>query len=200
MAELIITLNYQIIKKLTLAEAKYLVGRSNQCDIVLNERTVSLEHAQLVSIGEECYLEDLQSTNGVYVNRVRTQKHVLADEDLIQIGKYELRYRSRIDPYQALYELSSSAEDSQTDLEYAQLEILNLERIGYFIPLKEKQINLSISDSEPISIEITPQGDYLLHSVDQQNQPSSYPLQANDSFKVGELELKFHPATKLAKL
>ena len=121
MAELIITLNYQIIKKLTLAEAKYLVGRSNQCDIVLNERTVSLEHAQLVSIGEECYLEDLQSTNGVYVNRVRTQKHVLADEDLIQIGKYELRYRSRIDPYQALYELSSSTEDSQVYSEYAQL-------------------------------------------------------------------------------
>lgn len=100
MPELVISLNKQIIKKLQLAEAKYLLGRSEHCDIVLNERMVSAEHAQLVRIGDECFLEDLQSTNGVYVNQVRTHKHLLLNKDLIQIGKYELIFHAltQLDP------------------------------------------------------------------------------------------------------
>lgn len=94
MAQLIISLNNQIIKKLTLSQASYVIGRSNRCDIVLNERTVSAEHAHLVSVGDECFLDDLHSTNGVYVNHVATQKHLLIDKDLIQIGKYELLFQN----------------------------------------------------------------------------------------------------------
>ncbi|WP_298609617.1 FHA domain-containing protein [uncultured Thiothrix sp.] len=94
MPELVISLNKQIIKRLQLAEAKYLFGRSEHCDVVLNERMVSAEHAQLVRIGDECFLEDLHSTNGVYVNQVRTHKHLLLNKDLIQIGKYELLFHA----------------------------------------------------------------------------------------------------------
>ena len=94
MAQLIISLNNQIIKKLTLTKASYMIGRSSQCDIVLNERTVSAEHARLVNAGDECFLEDLQSTNGIYVNSAPAQKHLLVDKDLVQIGKYELLFKS----------------------------------------------------------------------------------------------------------
>lgn len=94
MAQLIISLNKQIIKKLTLSEASYVIGRSNRCDIVLNERTVSAEHAHLVSVGNECFLEDLQSTNGVYVNHIARQKHLLMDKDWVRIGKYELLFQN----------------------------------------------------------------------------------------------------------
>ena len=94
MAQLIISLNKQIIKKLTLSEASYVIGRSSRCDIVLNERTVSAEHAHLVSVGDECFLEDLNSTNGVYVNQIARQKHLLVDKDSVRIGKYELLFQN----------------------------------------------------------------------------------------------------------
>ncbi len=94
MAQLIISLNNQIIKRLTLSEASYLIGRSSHCDIVLSERTVSAEHAHLVNVGDECFLEDLNSTNGVYVNQIAKQKHLLLDKDLVRIGKYELLFQN----------------------------------------------------------------------------------------------------------
>ena len=93
MAELIISLNNQVIKRLSLTEAHYLIGRSPHCNIILNERTVSAEHAHLFNVGDECFLEDLGSTNGVLVNHIATQKHVLIDKDRVQIGKYELLFQ-----------------------------------------------------------------------------------------------------------
>ena len=94
MVELIISLNNQVIKKLSLTEDHYVIGRSPHCNIILNERTVSAEHAHLINVGDECFLEDLHSTNGVLVNHVATQKHVLIDKDRVQIGKYELLFQN----------------------------------------------------------------------------------------------------------
>lgn len=202
MAHLIISLNKQVIKKLPLADTKYVIGRSSNCDIVLSERTVSTQHAHLVNTGSECFLEDLQSTNGVYINHVRTRKHLLVDKDLIQIGKYEILFQNPFNPYQQIYTLSVNTENRKEIVEYARLEIMSGEKIGRFISLKNQQINLLPPDSEFgfASLEKNLQGEYLLYTLDKDKALRSRLLQANDRFKLGELELKFHPATKLAKL
>lgn len=202
MAELIISLNNQIIKKIKLAEAKYLLGRSNRCDIVLNERTVSAEHAQLIQISSECFLEDLQSTNGVYVNYVRIQQHYLVDHDLIQIGKYELVFQDPVNRYKAVYDLCTTAKALDDLASFARLELMSGEKIGYFIPLKNNQFILSISNNnaDTVRIETTPDRQYLLHSFDKQQISSTRRLQSNDKFQLAELVFKFHEPTKLAKL
>ncbi|TXH67672.1 MAG: FHA domain-containing protein [Thiothrix sp.] len=202
MTELIVSLNNQILQKFKLAEAKYLLGRSQHCDIILSERTVSAEHAQIVKIGTDCFLEDLASTNGVYVNHLRTQKHCLLDHDLIQIGKYELSFIDPLNRYKQVYELCINTQQLEEFTDLAYLELMSGEKIGSFIPLKNNQFILrpSAKIAETIRIETTPDRQYVLYLVDKQEVTSSRALQDKDTFRLGELILKFHDPAKLAKL
>ena len=71
------------------------IGRRPDCDVFLDDVTVSRDHALLVSRGEHWYLDDCGSLNGTYVNRHRIESHRLRDGDELQIGKYKLAFLSR---------------------------------------------------------------------------------------------------------
>jgi hypothetical protein len=71
------------------------IGRRPDCDIFLDDVTVSRDHAILVHRGSDYYLDDCGSLNGTYVNRSRIESHRLADGDELQIGKYKLAFLSR---------------------------------------------------------------------------------------------------------
>jgi hypothetical protein len=71
------------------------IGRRPDCDIFLDDVTVSRDHALLVARGDAFHIDDLGSLNGTYVNRTRIDSHKLADGDEIQIGKYKLTFLSR---------------------------------------------------------------------------------------------------------
>ena len=72
--------------------ARTLIGRSPECDIFLDDVTVSRRHAELVE-GEDAFtIRDLGSLNGTFVNRHRIEEAVLDDDDEIQIGKYRLTF------------------------------------------------------------------------------------------------------------
>ena len=62
------------------------LGRGEDCDIVINHPMVSRHHAKIVRVGPSYYIHDLQSTNGTMVNGQRIDQHVLQSEDEIQIG------------------------------------------------------------------------------------------------------------------
>ena len=72
-----------------------LIGRSPECDIFLDDVTVSRKHAVLVEREGGYVIEDLGSLNGTYVNRRRIDSHRLADGDEVQIGKYRLTFLNR---------------------------------------------------------------------------------------------------------
>ena len=71
------------------------IGRSPDCDVFLDDVTVSRNHAMLVQRPDGVYIDDLGSLNGTYVNRRRIESHRLADGDEIQVGKYKLSYLER---------------------------------------------------------------------------------------------------------
>ena len=71
------------------------VGRSPDCEIFLDDVTVSRKHATLVKGGDGFAIEDAGSLNGTFVNRRRVERHDLEDGDELQIGKYRLTYLSR---------------------------------------------------------------------------------------------------------
>ncbi len=71
------------------------VGRRPDCDVFLDDVTVSRDHALVVKRGGDFYLDDLGSLNGTYVNRRRIESHKLADGDELQIGKYKLSFVQR---------------------------------------------------------------------------------------------------------
>ena len=76
-------------------EGTTLIGRSPECDIFLDDVTVSRRHAELTREGDAFSIRDLGSLNGTYVNRKRIESAVLGDDDEVQIGKYRLTFLLR---------------------------------------------------------------------------------------------------------
>lgn len=68
------------------------IGRNPQCDIFLNDMTVSREHAEIVVQANAYIINDLQSYNGVWINNHAITQHALRPGDYVQIGKYDFVY------------------------------------------------------------------------------------------------------------
>jgi pSer/pThr/pTyr-binding forkhead associated (FHA) protein len=77
------------------AGAQMTIGRRPDCDVFLDDVTVSRDHALLVKRGESWHLDDCGSLNGTYVNRSRIESQRLEEGDEVQIGKYKLTYHAR---------------------------------------------------------------------------------------------------------
>jgi pSer/pThr/pTyr-binding forkhead associated (FHA) protein len=71
------------------------IGRSPECDIFLDDVTVSRRHAELVRDGDRLLIRDLGSLNGTFVNRHRIEEAVLGNDDEVQIGKYRMTFLRR---------------------------------------------------------------------------------------------------------
>ncbi len=92
MAKLILSMDGVVLREIKLDKEKTSIGRKAHNDIQIDNLAVSGEHAVVTTIGQDSFLEDLQSTNGTMVNGNAVQKHFLQDGDLIDIGKYKLKY------------------------------------------------------------------------------------------------------------
>ncbi|MFH0919488.1 MAG: sigma 54-interacting transcriptional regulator [Fibrobacterota bacterium] len=68
------------------------IGRSSQCDLVLDDGTVSTLHANILARKDGHQLVDLDSTNGTFLNGSRVEKAALKNGDVIGIGKFQLKY------------------------------------------------------------------------------------------------------------
>ncbi len=94
MAKLILSLDGQLIKEFTLSKERTTIGRKPHNDIQIDNLAVSGEHAIIMTILNDSFLEDLGSTNGTLVNGQPVKKHFLQSSDTIEIGKYKLKYMS----------------------------------------------------------------------------------------------------------
>ncbi|OGS92188.1 MAG: hypothetical protein A2Z95_00820 [Gallionellales bacterium GWA2_60_18] len=91
-AKLILSMDGVVIKEYPLNKERVTIGRKPHNDIVIDNLAVSGEHAAVVTILHDSFLEDLNSTNGLEVNGVPALKHFLQNNDLVGIGKYKLKY------------------------------------------------------------------------------------------------------------
>jgi pSer/pThr/pTyr-binding forkhead associated (FHA) protein len=92
MAKLILSLEGSVIREVPLDKERITIGRRPQNDIQIENLAVSGEHACIVTILNDSFLEDLGSTNGTLVNGNPIKKHILQNNDVIEIGKYKLKY------------------------------------------------------------------------------------------------------------
>ena len=92
MAKLILSLDDVVLKEIPLTKERTTIGRKPHNDIQIDNLAVSGEHAVIVTIMNDCILEDLGSTNGTMVNGVLAKRHVLRNNDLIELGKYKLKF------------------------------------------------------------------------------------------------------------
>jgi pSer/pThr/pTyr-binding forkhead associated (FHA) protein len=91
-AKLILSMDGAVLKEYPLNKERTTLGRKPHNDIVIDNLAVSSEHAAIITILNDSFLEDLDSTNGLSVNGVPTKKHFLQNNDVIEIGKYKLKY------------------------------------------------------------------------------------------------------------
>lgn len=92
MPKIIVSIDGVVIKEVQLTKDRTSLGRRPYNDIVIDNLAVSGEHAVLQMSGNEVYLEDLNSTNGTYVNGKAVKKQLLQNNDTVEIGKYKVKY------------------------------------------------------------------------------------------------------------
>ena len=92
MAKLILSMDGLVLKEITLTKERTTIGRKPHNDIQIDNLAVSGEHAVIVTILNDSFLEDLGSTNGTLVNGQPIKKHFLQPNDVIELGKYKLKY------------------------------------------------------------------------------------------------------------
>lgn len=96
MAKLIVTLDGVALKEYALAKERTTIGRKPHNDIPIENLAVSGEHAAIITILNDSFLEDLGSTNGTLVNGQPIKRHFLQHSDVIEIGKYKIKYVNEV--------------------------------------------------------------------------------------------------------
>jgi len=94
MAKLILSMEGLVLKEIPLVRERTTIGRKPHNDIQIDNLAISGEHAVIVTVINDSFLEDLDSTNGTLVNGQPVKKHFLQDGDVIELGKYRLKYLS----------------------------------------------------------------------------------------------------------
>src|SRR5512135_3822908 len=96
MAKLILSMDGLVLKEIPLVKERTTIGRKPHNDIQIDNLAVSGEHAVIVTIMNDSFLEDLGSTNGTMVNGSSVKKHFLQGNDVIELGKYKLKYLAEV--------------------------------------------------------------------------------------------------------
>lgn len=131
MTKLIISRDGEATRTVVLAKERTSLGRHRSNDIVLEHPTVSGQHALIVTILDEAHLEDLNSTNGTFVNGHRIGKHFLQPNDRIMLAKYQLQF------------VADGIRPSGTGTPVlAQIEVLNGANAGKQLALTKPQTTL----------------------------------------------------------
>lgn len=194
------------------------IGRKDDNDIRIDNLAVSGHHAKLLTIFDDSFLEDLDSTNGTYVNGRPITKHPLKTGDVIVIGKHELRY---------VNESNSASDDDKTvlirrqpgmntspapdlnapinmpdskaaDLNDAKLQILNGKGAGKELALRKPSVKLGKSGAEIVQINKRPDGHFIV-SLDQENESSRLMING-EAIGSRAVKLNNHDVIEINKL
>ena len=92
MARLVLSLDGQVLAEYNMSKERYTIGRLPDNDIRIDNPAVSGHHALIINILNDSFLEDLNSTNGTYVNGKIVKKHAMQHGDVITVGHHALRF------------------------------------------------------------------------------------------------------------
>jgi pSer/pThr/pTyr-binding forkhead associated (FHA) protein len=92
MSKIVLSMDGLVLKEFFLNKERMTIGRKPHNDIQIDNLAVSGDHAVIITMQDDAFIEDLGSTNGTMVNGQPISKHFLQDEDRIELGKYRLKY------------------------------------------------------------------------------------------------------------
>jgi general secretion pathway protein A len=92
LGRLLVATEGRTLQELPLQPGRIIVGRTPDNDLQIDSRFISRHHCHIIITAHSCVIEDLNSTNGIYVKSKRVRRHYLNDGDVVVIGKHELMY------------------------------------------------------------------------------------------------------------
>lgn len=219
MAKLNFSLDGRLIAEYPLNKERLTIGRRPSNDIHIDNLAVSGLHAVIVTIGNDSFLEDLNSTNGTTVNKKRIKKHLLKHADIVEFGHYQLQYLSKaqesarnITPEKNAKESHLSVESqalstpkpalpqNKEETREAYLQILNGAQAGQTMPLNQSMVKLGVIGEQLALVTKRPHGYFLTH-VEGAQRPAvngsplgalAYPLQQHDLVEVAGIKMEFN--------
>ena len=120
MARLILSLDGQVLAEYNMNKERYTIGRLPDNDIRIDNPAVSGHHSLIINILNDSFLEDLNSTNGTYVNGKLIKKHALQHGDVITCGHHQLRFVEDDDAQQDEFEKTMVIQPSQRPVDKIQ--------------------------------------------------------------------------------
>ncbi|MEO8315955.1 MAG: FHA domain-containing protein [Pseudomonadota bacterium] len=203
MARLVLTLDGQILAEYNMNKERYTVGRLPDNDIRIDNPAVSGHHSLIINILNDSFLEDLNSTNGTYVNGKLIKKHALQHGDVITVGHHQLRFVEDDDAQQDEFEktmvIQPSArpvekiqsvrekvdtgattsrralpEGAQITLKKAKLQVLSGAFAGRELELSKALTTLGRPGVQVAAITRRSDGFYIVHV--EADKPDNYPL------------------------
>lgn len=130
MATIEITFDGKVVDRVELNQETMTIGRQSDNDIHLDNRAISGHHARILTILNDSFVEDTNSTNGTFLNGSLIKKQVLANNDVIKVGKHELRYINEA--------------DNTDDNDFEKTMIINPDSDGMQATEGSKEIDLSV--------------------------------------------------------
>ncbi|MEO6292234.1 MAG: FHA domain-containing protein [Burkholderiaceae bacterium] len=202
MAKIFVTLDDNLIKIVPLLKERMTLGRRPYNDIVVDNLAVSGEHAALQAIGNEYYVEDLNSTNGTFINGKKIKRQILHAGDSIEIGKYTIKYAKEVvDPETTASASGKDGDDAQNDLSspgkpnlfeqtrfsetYVAIKILSGASTGKEMPLVKVVTTIGKPGEAVIAITKRPKSYVVAHV-----EGASRPLLNGVSFGIEAVPLK----------
>ena len=126
LGRLLVATDGRTVQEIPLRPGRVIVGRTPDNDLHIDSRFISRHHCQIITTQHSCVIEDLNSTNGIYVKSNRVRRHYLNDGDVVLVGKHELIYvderaarrarhalRTRCPGLQTLREAAAAAADGR---------------------------------------------------------------------------------------
>jgi pSer/pThr/pTyr-binding forkhead associated (FHA) protein len=200
----------------TIDKDRLTIGRRADNDVCLTNAAVSAEHAVIVTILNDSFLEDLGSTNGTFVNGKPVKRHFLQNDDLVEIGRHRITFHVEAAQPAGLNGHTGKAEvphttpamqslaetlaaDAPAQESPAMLVVLSGTHSGQELVLNKDLVSLGKSGVQVVTITKRPHGYFLTH-VEGKQAPSvngkpletqTYPLYSNDIIEMGGVKLQF---------
>ncbi len=164
--KLIVSLDGDVIRELDLTRDRITIGRRPYNDIVLDSPSISGEHAMIATVLNESILEDLNSTNGTYVNGQPIKKHFLQNGDAIELVKFRIEYRDAAHAGAPVAHAAPSSPQRpaahSASLSGALL-VLNGANAGTSLPLTKEVTTLGRAGAQVAAVSKQPNGFAIAH-------------------------------------
>lgn len=158
LAKILVSRDGMLERTVQLTKERMAIGRHGHNDVVLDHPAVSGEHAAITTILDDCWLEDLYSTNGTFVNGHRIGRHHLRDGDVIQLAGYRIEFVSDgIRPISGIPATPAMPPP-------ARIEVLNGSSAGHRLELAKPQTSLGQAGVQVVTINRTEAGYAAIHA------------------------------------